>query len=339
MTKRHSDQNKRADYERLALLARIAGMYYEEHLRQEDIAAQTGYSRSMISRLLAEAHERNVVEVRVNYPLARRHELEQQLQEQLGLRLVRVLERGTLGYGQMVRRLGALAAQTVEDMVEDGMTIGIAWGLALWELINALRPVPRNGVHVVQMLGVLGGTEPDTDGPELARRLAHNFNGRYTTLPMPLLLDTEAISQSLRGDTRFQRMQECCRHAGLALLGIGSTEPERSSMLRSHLLTDDQVADLRRAGAVGDVCAQYYDIRGEPVVTPLTRRMVTIDAPTLSAIPTKVAIAGDWHKAPTILGACRAGFVDVLVTDDVAASRVLELLQEDPRPAGAEERQ
>ena len=329
MPRQRSEPGKRADHERLALLARVAGLYYEEHLRQEEIAARTGYSRSMISRLLAEAHEKGVVEVRVNHPLARRHDLEQLLQARLPIKSARVLESGTQVYGQMARRLGDLAARLVEELVQDNMTIGVAWGLGLWEMINCLRPTPRTGVHIVQMLGALGGTEPDTDGPELARRLAYIFNGRYTTLPLPLLLENESISRSLRTEQRFQQMRAYCREATLALLGIGSIESERSSMLRSHLITEEQALGLRQAGAVGDVCAQFYNIRGQPVDTPLTRRMVGLDAASLRAIPTKLTVAGGRIKGPTILGACRAGFVDILVTDDVAANRVLELLQEE----------
>lgn len=282
----------------------------------------------MISRFLTEARDRNVVEVRVNYPLARRYELEQQLQDRLGLRAVRVMERGTLMYSRMVRSLGLMAARLVEELIQDNMIVGIGWGLALWEMINALRPTPRTGVHIVQMFGALGSTEPDTDGPELARRLAHNFNGRYTTLPMPAIVESEELNQSLRKEQRFQQMRGYCLNAGLALLGLGTTDPNRSSMLRASLILESQLEELRQRGAVGDVCALNYNIRGEPVHTSFTRRMLGIDAEALLSMPTKMAIAGDRYKSPAILGACRAGFVDILVTDESAAGGILELLQE-----------
>jgi DNA-binding transcriptional regulator LsrR (DeoR family) len=317
---------KPPDGERLELLARIASLYYEDRLTQEDIAAQTGYSRSMISRFLTEARDLNVVEVRVNHPLGRQRELEQALEAALGLKTVRVLARGTLDYGQMMRRLGTLGARMVEELVQDNTTLGVSWGMAVWELTNALRPQHRTGVHVVQMMGALAASEPETDGPELARRLARIFGGRYTTLPMPLIVDSEAVCRSLREDQRFKRMTMCCRDARLALIGVGTTDPERSSMLRAGYLTETQLQELREAGVVGDVCALHYNLRGELVDTPLTRRMVTVDAATLKAIPTKLAVAGGQYKAATILGACRAGFIDLLVTDDVAANGVLSLL-------------
>jgi DNA-binding transcriptional regulator LsrR (DeoR family) len=311
---------------RLELLARIAGLYYEDRLTQEEIAQQTGYSRSMISRFLTEARDLNVVEVKVNYPLGRQRELEQRLQAALDLKGVRVLSRGTLDYAQMMRRLGTLAARAVEELVQDNTIIGVSWGMGVWELTNALRPQHRAGVHIVQMMGALAAGEPETDGPELARRLARILSGRYTTLPMPLIVDSESISQSLRADQRFKRVTAYCQEAQLALIGAGTVDPERSSMLRAGYLSDEQLQELRDAGAVGDVCALHYDLRGELIDTPLTRRMVTIDAPTLKAIPTKLAVAGGQYKAATILGACRAGFIDMLVTDDVAANSLLSMM-------------
>jgi len=320
---------KPPDGDRLELLARIAGLYYEDRLTQEEIAQQTGYSRSMISRFLTEARDLNVVEVKVNYPLGRQRELEQRLQAALDLKGVRVLSRGTLDYAQMMRRLGTLAARAVEELVQDNTIIGVSWGMGVWELTNALRPQHRAGVHIVQMMGALAASEPETDGPELARRLARIFSGRYTTLPMPLIVDSESISQSLREDQRFKRVMMYCQEAQLALIGAGTVDPERSSMLRAGYLSDEQLQELRDAGAVGDVCALHYNLRGELIDAPLTRRMVTIDAPTLKAIPTKLAVAGGQYKAATVLGACRAGFIDMLVTDDVAANSLLSMMSGD----------
>ena len=176
--------------DRLELLASIASMYYEENLSQADIAARTGYSRSMISRLLNEARTEGVVEIRIRYPLCRRTDLEPELQDLLGLALVRVLTSGTTRYEERLRRLGSLAAQLVTELVHDNMTIGVSWGSALWETVNALRPGLHAGVHVVQMIGALGTPDPDIDGPELARRLARTMTGRYSTFPAPLVVDS-----------------------------------------------------------------------------------------------------------------------------------------------------
>ena len=93
--------------ERLELLATIAGYYYEDGLTQADIASRLGYTPSMISRLLSEARKQGVVEIRIRHPLARRSDLERELQEKLDLKLVRVAAFEEADDAQMLRRWAA----------------------------------------------------------------------------------------------------------------------------------------------------------------------------------------------------------------------------------------
>ncbi|RME44577.1 MAG: hypothetical protein D6791_12840, partial [Chloroflexi bacterium] len=232
------------DVARLELLARIASLYYEEALTQEEIARRTGYSRSMISRLLSEARRQGVVEIRVHHPFARRPDLEERLQQHLGLAMVRVLDDAGLSYHLMLRRLGALAARTVEELLHEGMTVGISWGTALAELVHALRPRPLGDVLVVQIIGALGTADPNIDGPELARRLAHTLNGRYKILPAPLVVDSEETQQRLLRDRRVQGVLSHVDTMDIALVGVGTVEPEKSSIVRSGYLTPEQLGEI-----------------------------------------------------------------------------------------------
>jgi DNA-binding transcriptional regulator LsrR (DeoR family) len=319
--------------QRLELLARIAGLYYEDGLTQSQIAEQTGYSRSAISRLLAEAREQGVVEIRVHHPLERRQDLEQALLERLPLKTVRVLKRGLLNHAQMLRRLGALAAPLVDELIGDHATVGISWGTGLAELVNALRARPLTGIHVVQIIGLIGTSElPEIDNPELTQRLARTLGGRYSILPAPLLVDSETTREALRHDYRVERVLSQARHMDVALLGIGAVEPQYSTLVRAGYLSLEQAAELARAGAVGDVSAIYFDRFGRIVDVPLTRRIITIDPAALAAIPNKVGIAGGQAKPLPILGAVRAGLVNVLITDDVAAGGVLREMESEGRP-------
>lgn len=310
--------------DRLELLASIASMYYEENLSQADIAARTGYSRSMISRLLNEARTEGVVEIRIRYPLGRRTDLEPELQDLLGLALVRVLTSGTTRYEERLRRLGSLAAQLVTELVHDNMTIGVSWGSALWETVNALRPGLHAGVHVVQMIGALGTPDPDIDGPELARRLARTMTGRYSTFPAPLVVDSEAARQALLTEPRILRFTQEFKNIDLALVGVGTVDPQRASLLRAGYLTIAHLEELRQASVVGDVCALHFDIHGNLVDTPLQHRVVGIDAATLTNVPLKLGIAGGQFKSAPIIGASRAKLINMLITDDIAAMRIMQ---------------
>ena len=313
---------------RLELLAKVASWYFEENLTQTEIAAKTGYSPSMVSRLLSEARKCGVVEIRVHHPNERRVDLEQELQSRLGLNMVRVVVRGSLDHLQMLRRLGRTAARLVEDLAHDNLTIGVAWGPAVHETVNDLRQGTWSNVHVVQLIGSLGTLEPEADGQELARRVAHAFAGRYTALPAPLFVESETIRQALLKDLPIRRAVDQFRNTELALVGVGTLDPRRSSLLRYGYLSMSQLEELRDAGAVGDVCGVYVDIAGKPVDSPLTKRMFGIDADTLMAIPNKIGVAGGESKILPIIGASRARFINILVTDEVAATGILREFRE-----------
>jgi deoxyribonucleoside regulator len=315
------------DANRLRMLARVAEMYYISKLSQSQIAARMGYSRSMVSRLLSEAHEKGVVEIRINHPLQRHLDLEDLLTAYLDLQYARVLQHSLPNYAETLSTVGALAAQLLEELLEDSLMIGTSWGTGVYETIRALNSFPLNDIKVVQMLGSLGTSNPTIDGPEIVWRLAEKLFGHYATLPVPLLVESEATRHSLLSAPHLASVIESYQRIDLALVGIGTVSPARASLLRAGYMDVNQLEELRQAGAVGDVCVNHFDIHGNIIDTPLTRRLVTISTEDLLRIPLKVGVAISREKVAPIVGACRAGLVNALVTDEKTATEVVKMIQ------------
>jgi deoxyribonucleoside regulator len=315
---------------RLELLAEVATLYYEDGLTQEEIASRLSISRSNISRLLTEARVKGVVEIRINYPWQTSPALQTQFIERFGLSAARILKNGHLDYQQMLRGLGTLAARYLERMIIDPSTLAIGWGTAVYEVVNALRPIKALDVDVVQMIGALGSGDQLIDGPELARVLANRLGGRFHYLHAPLIVGSADMQQALIGEARIHETLEMARQASIAVVGIGSVEPNLSSLIRAGYLTKQELSAIRECGAVGDICARQFNIRGEILDINLNQRVVGIDCAALKRIGCVIGVAGGALKAPAILGALRGGFIDVLVTDAQAAEAVLQLEKEYP---------
>lgn len=313
----------------MELLARIAEMYFEQQLTQSQIAQKLGYSRSMISRLISEAREQSIVEIRIHYPLQRVRELEVYLQKVLQLKEVRVLQRGSLGHSEMLRRLGALAALLLETHLQEHIIIGTSWGTAVYETVNAVHSQTLEGLRVIQMIGSLGTLNSEIDGPELARRLARLLGGQYSTLPLPLIVDSETTKLALLNAPHIRRVMYQFKQIDLALVGIGTIDVEHASLLRAGYLDSYQLESLREASAVGDVCAIHVGINGNLINTPLTRCIVGIDSATLCSIPVRIGVAGGQSKALPIVAASRAKFINYLVTDEIAALRIQKFFEGD----------
>src|SRR5262245_11034001 len=76
---------------RETLLSEIATLYYIDRFTQQQIGHQVGRSVATVSRLLAEAEEKAIIEVRVRYPIPVVPELQAALVDRFGLRVARVV--------------------------------------------------------------------------------------------------------------------------------------------------------------------------------------------------------------------------------------------------------
>ena len=115
------------------------------------------------------------------------------------------------------------------------------------------------------------------------------------------------------------------RKAHIALLGIGAPGQGISSLIWSGYLNERDIARVKEQGAVGHMCGQFFDKQGQLLDVELNRRAIGIGIKTLHNIETVIAVAGGEAKAEAILGALCGQYLNILVTDDLAARRILEL--------------
>jgi DNA-binding transcriptional regulator LsrR (DeoR family) len=304
-------------------LAHVADLYYQEGLTQAQIASQIHTSRSTVSRLLHEARERGIVEIVIHYTWSRNRAMEQELVRAFSLREARVIVDHDWDYERILHGLGASAARYLEGVVEPGVILGISWGTAILSTVRRLKPKEKLPITVVQMIGATGAKDPLTDGPELARLLADVYGGRYRSLHAPLTVESASVREGLLNEPHIRETLELASQADLALVGIGTLVPEYSSWLRAGYLDRDGLAELRAAGAVGDICGWHYDVHGNFLVIDMNRRIVGVQPQTLSEIERVIAVAGGQAKVKAILGGLRTGLVDTLVTGEQAAKGVL----------------
>lgn len=312
--------------DRLELLVQVASWYYEENLDQETIAQRVGRSRSMVSRLLQEAREQGLVDIRVRYPLKTDSEIAQRLCDTFALDQAWVLADPPADYNLLLRRLGELGARCLQQYLHDGIRIGLGWGTAIYEVVQAIPAVALRDALVVQIIGAVGYGNPIVDGPELARWLAQKLNGSYRFLHAPLIVENETIAQALLQERSIAETLALGKQAEVMLVGIGAVEPELSSLHRAGYLSREELLALEQAGAVGDLLARQLDAQGRPLDIPLHRRVVGLEnLEILRSVPVVMAIAGGVAKAQAIAAALRGGYVKVLIADTAAASTILKL--------------
>ena len=176
------------------------------------------------------------------------------------------------------------------------------------------------------MIGAAGRGDPLIDGPELARSLAQTLGADYYTLNAPLIVDDPSIRHALLQESNIRETLALASQADVALVGIGSVEPDISSLVRAGYTQPKEMMAIKATGAIGDICACHYDKDGRILDIDINQRAIGVSLETISR-PNCVVIgvAGGAGKAPAILGALRGHYIDILVTDSLAVERILDL--------------
>jgi len=314
-------------HEEAALMVKVARLYYENHQTQEEIATHLGLSRPKVSRLLQRARKEGIVQIHIIDPFASHADLEAALIEQFGLEAA-VVVAGVVDREPLTRRrIGQAAAHYLEEVVRDGDVIGMGWGRTLYEMVQALSRRRQARISVVPLVGGLGQIAPSFQVNELARGLAQAFRGTWQPFYAPALLPGQAVREGFMKTLDAQEMAQRWAHLDLAVVGIGNTAFEEELQVLFVNYLDRETQDrLLRAGAVGDICVRFFDIRGRPCNDALPD-VVGIELEQLRQARRVIGVAGGPHKVEAIFGALNGRYLRVLVTDETAARGVLELAQ------------
>jgi len=301
-------------------------MYFKQKMTQAEIASIIGYSRPAVSRLLTKAEQRGIVEINIKFPIERLQDLENQVKTKFGMENVFVVKRGKNSPSQTLVQVGQLGAWFAENLLRENGIVDISWGTAVFEVVNAFSPKPIKDLKVVQIIGSTGGkSDPNVDGSELARHMAHKFNASYFILPAPLVVGNSNVRDLLLRERDIQSTLQLAYQADFALVGIGSVEPiASSSFLRSGYLTQEEILEVNALGGIGNICGTIYDKNGKVLNIDINQRLVAIDLLKLCASSCKIiGVAAGEHKVPPILGALNGRLIDILVTDSSAAEMVI----------------
>ena len=307
------------------LLAKVASMYYERDMTQNDIAAALELSRVKVHRLLKEARETQIVRILINWRIKRNEELERRLRSRFGLKDALALGGGATEDALLLRQIGQLAARCLEANLRDGAGLAICFGSTTYEVINAIHSDFQAHVKVMQATGSLSRALKEYDSSALTRQLAQKLGGEALYLSCPLLADNAAAAAVIRQQAVVGQALDEMRRADIALVGIGDLHPERSGFVKAGVVEPRQLQKYRDNGAIGDMAWQIFDGSGALFPCELNERIIGVTLDELRAIPLTVAVAVGESKAPAILGALRGGMLDVLCTDETTAALVLEL--------------
>ena len=310
----------------LRLMTKVAFMYYEENMRQSEIAEQLGLSQAGISRLFTRARENGIVRITVNTPTGIFVDLEKELMGQYGLRDAIVVDCQNGDDDELIQRdLGSAASFYVESGINNGEIIAISsWSATLLALVDSMHSIPRKkDVKVVQILGGVGNPSAEVHAARLTGRFADLVQGQAIYLPAPGVVGAKATRDVFLEDPFVREAMSFYDQITMALVGIGSVSPSTLLAQSGNVFSYEELNMLRQKNAVGDILLRFFDAEGIPVESPLNDRVVSMELEQLKEVDRAIGIAGGPRKFAAIRGALRGRLINILITDYCTAEKLV----------------
>jgi DNA-binding transcriptional regulator LsrR (DeoR family) len=312
------------DLSDLQLMTRAAWLYHVAGLNQEETSRRMGLTRARVNKLLQQARETGLVSITINDRDVGLLPVEEALRRAFALDFC--LATPALGLTGdsatladiALRAVGTAGARYLRDRLAEkpDAIVGTGWGRTLAHLARQMSGVSTPRARFISLMGSL--TANSSFNPfEVVQALAQATGGEGYFLPVPFIADTPEDRAVLLAQRVVARPLDLARHADIALISVG--ELTESSLLRTQgMITAEELADLRRAGAVGDTNGIFFDAEGRPVDHTLNARSIGAGFDDLARATTVLLSAGTGKTAATE-ALLRSGIIRGLIIDGDAA--------------------
>lgn len=307
------------------LLMKASELYYYSRLSQGEIGRKLGVSSPTVSRMLREAMDRGIIEVKIRDTLTRARKTEEELKLRFGLEDAVVIEVPS-GTEQSLRRqlLGRKGGQLLPNFCTRGSTVGIGCGITMYEFVQSLDPSRRfPDLHIVPLMGGWGKEEAERETNRLASMMGRILGCSFSYLLAPAIVSSKDVRNLLLREPQILQTTRLWNSVDTAFFTIGpELREEHYPYIPGEFLS---MEEGRRTGGVGDILGRIIDDQGRETKFAYNDQLVSIPLEILKKIPRRVGMGGGPQKYRGIRGALTGHLLTVLITDSETANYLLHL--------------
>lgn len=307
------DRDNSRDYEE-ALIVKTAWYYYLENMTQQKISELLGISRMRVIKLLEKARQTGVIQFKIREDSASRMELERRLADAYQLNDTFVVPTSPEA-DSVNESIARAAAMYISDRLSENSFINMGYGDTPSRILNNLATMTERPISCVSLTGGVNYYLPNTQ--------SNIFNAKLYLIPAPLLAASKEVVSAMRQEDSVKEISRMAQLSSMTVIGIGSMT-EEATILKSNILTKSDFLYLQMQGAVGDVLSHFIDRDGNLVNAEIEDRLISTPLETLRQLKNVIGVAAGRSKTEAIRAALRGGYLDVLITDEETALRLLE---------------
>lgn len=300
------------DYEE-SLMIKISWYYYFENMTQQSVADTLGISRMRVIKLLEKARQTGIIQFRLRKDGETRMKLERGLMEEYKLQDAFIVP-SSLSKGQVNAGIAEAASMYITERLTENSFINMGYGDTPSRILNNLATMAERPITCVSLTGGVSYYLPDTR--------SNVFNAKLHLIPTPLLASSKEMADAMRHEASVTEISRMISLAQLTVVGIGAMH-ESATIFKSGILNRNDFLYLQMQGAVGDLLSHFIDRDGNLIDTPLEGRLISTSLNKLKALQNVIGVAAGDVKVSAIRAALRGGYLDVLITDDNTAAKLL----------------
>ena len=306
------DRTDKAGYDR-ALMVKAVWYYYIENFTQQHISELLGVSRSKVISLLDIARQTGVIQFNVCQDDGGRMQAERELISRFGLKDAFIVP-GASTLPSPNESIAQAAAMYILRRAEENAFINMGYGDTTGRILNHLVATAQTPLNLVSLSGGVNCYLPNMHSGV--------FNARLYLVPSPLLVSAQAVRDALRREPDVDEIFRMIPLSSMTVVGIGSMKDD-ATIISNGILSKQDFTVLKMQGAVGDLLSHFMDKNGAPISADLEDRLMSLSLEGLRKLDNVIGVAGGPGKTDAILAALRGRYLDVLITDEDTALRLL----------------
>lgn len=239
------------------------------------------------------------------------------LSRKMGINKV-IIVPASVEYNQdALKELGKEAAKYFLSTVKPESVVGITGGYTMYEFSEQMQKREFPDMTIVPARGGLGEVL-EIQSNNIVANLAGKLMANYKLLHIPDNIDKDIMGY-MCNDPQIKNVVDDIKRIDYLVFGIGNAE----DMAKRRRTPKEQWEYIKSRGAVSESFGHYFDINGEIVNETGT---VGIKLEQYKELKNIIGIAGGKNKAEAILSISKINKNLVLITDESAAYRMLDLL-------------
>ena len=307
---------------RLDDAARAGWLYFIAGHTQDEIAKMLQVSRASAQRLVSLCLAERLITFRLEHPIAACMELASRLKDRFNLVHSEVVPtdpaspHSTAGIAE---RCANLLDSTLRP--ETPVIVALGTGRAVRAAVERVTPIERPNHQIVSLVGNISA-DGSASFYDTVGRLADRTGARHYPMPLPFLMSSEDERNRMVRIEPIAKVKAIAVKADLRLVGIGQMD-QKAQVLVDGFVTREELSEMMRLGAVGEVTGWAYDAKGRLIKGGTNARLTSI-SPLTPPRTTTIAAAIGQAKVPALRAALAGRLINGLITDEATARAILE---------------